>query len=166
MCTVWENAFNFCFTALLYVIIINYYLAVFLLLTDALSSLVVGQDHLNMRLGAAHLVLVMNVLHCSLLHASWLHHRMVWSMWTWSQLAWWQHWAHYRICMGSTRWMPLWWSWRRLLVCSWWCPSWGLWVATLWMMVVSTSPCCICIVWSTYWSVWRAWWIRSGSLCR
>lgn len=112
------------------------------------------------------LVLVMNVLDCGLLHASWLHHRVVCSMWTWSQLAWWQHWAHYRICMGSTRWMPLWWSWRRLLVCSWWCPSWGLWVATLWMMVVSTSPACTCIIWSTYWSVWRTWWIRSGPLCR
>jgi hypothetical protein len=47
--------FNFCFTALLYVvIIINYYLAVFLLIMGALSSLVVRQDHLNMLLGAAH----------------------------------------------------------------------------------------------------------------
>jgi hypothetical protein len=54
MCTVWGYALNFCFTVLLYVIIINYYLAVFLLLIDALSSLVMRQDHLNMLLSAAH----------------------------------------------------------------------------------------------------------------
>jgi len=41
MCSVWGYTFNFCFTALLYVvIIINYYLAVFLLIMGALSSLV------------------------------------------------------------------------------------------------------------------------------
>jgi len=102
------------------------------------------------------LVLVMNVLHRSLLHAGLLHQWMVWRMCTWRQ-----HWAHYRVCMGSTRRMPLWWTWRRLLVCSWWCPSWGLWV-----VMVGTSPRCRCIIRCTYRGVWRAWWIRGGSLCR
>lgn len=137
-------------------IIINYYLAVFLLVIGALSSLVVRQNHWNMWLGAAHLVLVMNVLHRGLLHAGLLHQWMVWRMCTWRQ-----HWAHYRVCMGSTRRMPLWWTWRRLLVCSWWCPSWGLWV-----VMVGTSPRCRCIIRCTYRGVWRAWWIRGGSLCR